>query len=130
MDRVAASSDFLHVVHIVSKMQEPALGKHHVKVELCAQAFPEFQCVIVNGGGFVTEIVRTHDRCIAPGVAAAKPAFLEHGDIRYPALRGQIIGRRQAVTAAAHDDDVICGFRIRAAPCLRPIAMPGQSISR
>jgi hypothetical protein len=58
------------------------------------------------------QIVAANDGGVAPGVAAADPALLDHGDVRDPMLPGEIIRGRQAVAATADDDDVVVLLRL------------------
>jgi len=58
---------------------------------------------------------------LRPVFAAADPALLQHGDVADAVLLGEVVGRGEAVAAAADDDDVVFRPGFRAAPGERPI---------
>ena len=57
------------------------------------------------------------------GIAAPDPAFFQHRDIGEAVVLGQIVGSGQAMAAAADDNGVIFGFRLRIAPGQFPAAI-------
>ena len=56
------------------------------------------------------------------GIAAPDPAFFQHRDIGEAVVLGQIVGTGQAM-AAADENGVIFGFRLRIAPGRFPAAI-------
>ena len=69
------------------------------------------------------EVVRPHDGGVAPGIATADPARFEHGHIRDAMVLRKVVGRGQAVAAAADDDDVVARPRLGIAPGRCPVGM-------
>src|SRR5579883_3309170 len=108
---------------------DAALREHEVEVELLRQPFPQLQRMLVEMRAVVPEVVGADDGRIAAGIAAADPSLLEDGDIGDAVILGEIIGRREAVAAAADDDDVIGRLRRRIAPGARPTSMPAESMA-
>ena len=98
---MAAAPDLLQVVHGMGEVHHAALAEHDVVVQLLAQALPELDRVVVDPGALVPQVVGADDRGVAPGVAAAEPALLEHrdvGDARAPwrdSRRSQARARRR-----------------------------------
>ena len=92
--------EHLDVVNGVREHHHAARREHHIVIELLRQAFPELQRVVVDRGAFVPEIVRADDRRVAPGVAAAEPALLQHRHIGDAVFFRQIVGGRQPMPAA------------------------------
>src|SRR5260221_9444259 len=76
-----------------------------------------------------TTLFRAHHRRVAPGVAAAEPALLEHGDVGDTVVLGKIIGSGKAVAAGPHDDDFVFRFRRRVAPRALPASMAGERVA-
>jgi transcriptional regulator GlxA family with amidase domain len=66
--------------------------------------------VVVEPRALVIEIVRADDGGVAPGVAAAEPALVDHRDVGDPVLLGEIVGGAEPVAAGADDDDVVFGL--------------------
>ena len=64
-----------------------------------------------------------------PRIAAADPAFFQHGDICKAMVFGQVIGTGQAVAAAAHDDGIVGAFWFRVAPRRFPAPVAGQAVA-
>ena len=112
------------------QMQQAARRKHDVVIQLPAQVVPQLQCVLIQAGGLVVQIIRAHDGGIAAGVAAAQPAFFEHGDVGDAAFFGQIIRGRQPVAAAADNHDPIGFFGRRAAPVALPVLVVAQPVAQ
>ena len=52
-----------------------------LKLRSCDKLLPQLERELVEVRVGIEVIVRAHDRRVAPGVAAAEPAFLEHGDV-------------------------------------------------
>src|SRR5579883_1444488 len=80
--------------------------------------------------GRLPEIVGADHRRVAPGIAAAEPALLEHGDIRHAMLLGHVVGRGEAMAAGPDDHHVIGRFGLRRAPLLRPMAVAARRLGR
>ena len=89
------------------EIEHAALAEHDVEVEVLAQAFPKSQGMLVELGVGAQQVVGAHDRGVASGVAAAQPALLQHRDIGDAVLLGEVVGRRQAVAAAADDHHLV-----------------------
>ena len=53
-----------------------------LKLRSLRQPLPQLQRQLVEVRVGVEVVVRADDRRVAPGVAAAQPALLEHGDVR------------------------------------------------
>src|SRR5437588_10951712 len=77
----------------------------------------------------VEVIVRADDRRVASGVAAAQPAFFEHGDIGEAMLLGEVVRGREAMAATADDDRVVARLGRRATPGERPVLVIAQRIT-
>ncbi len=117
-----------HVLQGVAQVVYAALGEHDVVVQVLGQAFPQFHRVFIKVGRFVPQVVGAHDGGVTRGIAAAQPAFFDHGHIGNAVLLGQIIGRRQTVPAAADDDHVIDLFRGGRAPHALPVFMVAEGM--
>ena len=91
----------------VRERQVAALGVHQVDVELDRKIAPELDRLLVEGDAFRRQIVGADDRGVAGGVAAAEVAPIEHRDVGDAVVAREIVRRREAVTAAADDHDVV-----------------------
>ena len=111
---------------VVREHQHAALGEHDVVVQLLGEVLPEVEGVVVEPGALVVEVVRADDRGVAPGVAAAEPALVDHRDVGDPVLLRQVVGGAEAVAAGADDDHVVGGLRLRVRPLRRPVLLAGQ----
>src|SRR3546814_2836299 len=76
--------------------------------------------MLVDIHALFVEIVGADDRRVTSGIAAAEPALLDHRDIGDTVLLGEIVGRSQAMPAAADDDDIVIRPRFRR----RPLGLP------
>src|SRR6266404_1805303 len=85
--------------------------------------------MLVKMGAVIPEIVRAHHRRVAPRVAAAEPALLEHRDVRDAVILGKVIGGGQAVAAGPDYDDFVFGLRRRVAPGALPAAVAGERVA-
>ena len=112
------------------EVQHAALAHHRVIVEVLLQPFPQLHGKFIERDIARQKIVRSHDRGVAANIAAADPAFFEHGDVPDPVLLGQIIGRGQSVTAAADHHHIVSGLRSCVAPLRRPVAVAAQRLLR
>ena len=111
----------VHQVHM------RALAEHHVVVQLVAEVLPQLERVLVELGIARDHVVRPHDGRVAPGIAAADPALLEHGDVPDAVFLCQVIGGGQPVPAAADHDHVIDGFRPRGGDRALPPVLAHQA---
>ena len=75
-------------------------------------------------------VVGADDRRVAPRVAAAEPALLEHGDVGRAVLLGEVVGGREPVPAAADDDRVVARLRRGTAPGERPALVVAPRVAR
>jgi hypothetical protein len=119
--------EHLRIVHGVRQHHDPARREHDVVVEGLREILPQAQRVIVKRGALVEQIVRADDRGVAAGVAAADPAFFEDRDVRETVLARQIVGRAQAVTAAADDEGIVGRLGLGTAPLRLPAALAAQT---
>ena len=84
-----------------------------VEVELLRELLVDLEALAVERDALGRLVVGAQDRRVAARAAGADVVHLEHGDVRDAALR-QLVGGREAVRAAADDDDVVGGRRGRA----------------
>ena len=110
-DRVAAPREGVALAVGMEQVEQAALGHHRVVVEFLRQPLPELERVLVELGVAAQQVVRPDDGGVAPDVAAAEPALLDHRDIGDSVVLGEVVGGREAMPAAA-DDDVIGGLRL------------------
>ena len=120
----------LDVMGVVGQHHHAARRIHDVVVELLRQALPKLQRMLIERGRFLPQVVGADDGGVAPGVAAAEPALLEHRDIAEAVLLGEVIGGREPVPAGADDDRVIGRLRLGVAPLLRPAGIVRQRLQR
>ena len=125
---VPAPGEGVELAVRVAEVQHAPLRHHHVVVELLLQPLPELQRMRVELAVPLEQVVGPHDRRVAPDVAAAEIPPLQHRDVGDPVVLREIVGRRQPVPAAADDDGVIGGLRLRVAPDRRPAPVAGQRI--
>src|SRR6185312_2426564 len=71
-------------------------------------------------------VVRAQDRGVAAGRAGADVAALEHADVGDAVARGEVVGGREAVPAAADHDHVVARARFRRAQVLALAQEPGH----
>jgi len=83
-----------------------------------------------NSRALLEEIVGADDGRIAPGIAAAEPALLDHRHVRDTVVFGEVIGGCQPVAAAADDDDIVSRLRLGIAPRARPAAVAARRVSQ
>ena len=120
--RLDAAAQLPRLALVMREVEDAAMAHHDVEVELAAERLPEVERVIVDRGALVEEVVGADDRGVAAGIAAADPALLDHGDIGHAVQLGEVVGRREAVPAAADDDGVVARLRLRESA--RPAAQP------
>ncbi len=88
---------------------------------------PQLERVVVQGGTLGVEVVGADDGGIAPRVAAADPAFLEHRDTADAMLARQVVRGAEAMSSAADDDHVVLALGRSAPPLLGPASLAGQA---
>ncbi len=107
----------------MEQIDDTALGHHGIVVEILFQPFPELHRELVERLVAGQKIIGTDDRRVAADIARADIALFQHGDIGNAEFLGEIIGRCQAMPAAADDDHVIMWFRLRRTPHRLPMAI-------
>ena len=130
--RVAARARGVALRIRMVEVEHAALAHHGVVVDVLLQPFPELQRPFVEGDVAGLAIVGADDRGVAPDIARADIAALDHSDIGDAVLLGEVIGGRQPMPAAAHDDDIIFGLGLRLAPDRFPacVALEGLGEDR
>ena len=88
-----------------------------------AEVAEEIDARLVEAHAIFGEIVRPDDGRITPCATGADVTLFQNRNIRDAVLRGQVIRRGKAVSAATNDDDII---RVRQA--LGPMEHPGLRI--
>ena len=119
----------LQVVDVVDQVEHAALAEHQVVVQLLRETLPELQRMLVERGALVPQVVGADHRGVAPGVAAAEPALLQHRDIADPVARGEVVGGGEPVPAGADDDHLVGRLRRGAAPLLGPALVVAQRVA-
>ena len=117
---VAAAGEGVTLRVGVIEIDHAALADHHVVIEVALQPLPKLHRPFVELDVRRQEIVRADDGGVAAGIARADPSLFENGDVGQAVLLGEIVGGRQAMTAAADDDHIVFALRLRIAPCRRP----------
>ncbi|MNH22257.1 hypothetical protein D3C79_821050 [compost metagenome] len=117
-----------HVLQGVAEVINPALGEHHVVVNVLRQAFPELHRVLIEMRRLVPQVVGTDNRCVARGVAATQPALFDYRDIGDAMLLGQVVCSGQAMPAATNNNHVVDLFRGRRAPHALPVFVMAERV--
>ena len=104
---VHAPLDIAHLLQRVAEVHHSPRAEHDVEIEFLAQALPQFEREVVETRRLVTQVIGAHDGRVAAGVAAAQVSLLDDRHIGDAVLFCQVVRRRQAVTATAHDHRVI-----------------------
>ena len=112
----------------VTEVQDAALRDHGVEVEVLLEALPQLHRPFVEGVVARQQVVGADDGGVAPDVARAQPALLQHGHIGEAMLLGEVVGSGQAMPAAAHDDDVVFRLGLGLAPGRRPVLVAGRGV--
>ena len=107
----------------VREREVPALGVHHVDVEIVRQPAPQADGLFVELHAFGRQVVGADDRGVARGVAARQPALVEHADVFDAVLGGEVVGDGETVPAGADDDHVVGGLELRAPAEVRIVRM-------
>src|SRR6266851_6927644 len=100
----------------VHQVENAALTEQDVVIQLFGKMFPELQRVLVDRRALIPQVIRSNHRGVARDVAAREPAAFQHGNVGDAVIFREVVGRRQAVTARAHDDDLIRSFGLGVAP--------------
>src|SRR4051794_6074714 len=127
----------------MEEVDHASRAEHDIVVQLLAQSFPELERELEKRRSLSQQVVRPHDRRVAPCIAAPEPASLEYRDAGHSMIARKIITRSEAVPSAADDDRIIAGARSWFTPCgcpfvpsrcsrkegeKRVIASPGRGI--
>ena len=107
----------------MKQVYQPALAVHHVIVQLGFQLFPQLQAVGIEFAVARQKVIRPHNRGVAPDVAGAKVAFLQHRDVAQAVVLGEVIGGGKPMPATTDDDGVIARLRLGVAPDRAPAAV-------
>jgi hypothetical protein len=113
---------------VVREVHDAALVELHVGVELGFELLPQLERVLVDRGALVPEVVGTDDGRVAGHVPAAEPAPLEHRDVGDAVVLREVVGRGEAVTAAADHDRLVGPARFRRPPGPRPLGGHGARL--
>ena len=128
LHRVDDARGDLHLALGMGDGDHATLREHDVVVDLARQPLVEFQGIVVERDALGVEIIGPDRAGVAAGIAAAEPALLDHSDIGDAVVLCQIVGRGEAVSAAADHHRVISRFRFRAAPCRLPAFLAGEAL--
>jgi hypothetical protein len=116
------------VLQAVREVQHTALAEKDRVAEVVLETLPQLQRVFVDLRTLVPQVVRPDQGRVAGHVAAGEPTLLEHRHVGDAVVLHEIVGGRQAVPAAADDDDVVGPFWLRVAP--EEVGMIGQVRAR
>ena len=111
-------------------VQIAAWREHHVVVQVLGHTAPQRHGVLIKRRVVLHHVVGAHDGRVAPRVARADVAFFQHGNILDAMVLGQVVGRGQPVSTAAHDDHVIALLGLGVAPGTVPILVSRQCIAQ
>jgi hypothetical protein len=117
---VAAAGEGVTLRVGVKEIDHAALADHHIVIEVALQSLPELHRPFVELDIRRQKVVRADDRGVAAGIARADPSLFDNGDVGQAVLLGEIVGGRQAMTAAANDNHIVFALRLRIAPRRRP----------
>jgi hypothetical protein len=110
----------------MGEVDDAALGEHDVEIEFLREPFPQLERPLVEVRVGLEQIIRTHDRGVAAGVAQAERAPLQHGYVGDAMFLGEVVGGREPVPAAADDHDVVARLGIGRAPRRLPAAVAAE----
>jgi hypothetical protein len=127
---VAAPREDIHLHRVHRQHDLAALGDHAVEVQLVGQAFPQLHRMLEEGRVAADHVVRADQRCVAAHVAGADVAPLDHRHVGDAVVLGEIIGRGEAMAAAADDHHVIGGSGRGLLPGSRPGKIRLQGMAR
>ena len=114
----------------LAQHEHAARGEHDVEVQLLRQVLVERASELVDGDRRVLEVVGADDRGVAPGVAAAEPALLDHRDVGQLVVLGEVVGGGEAMAAGADDDRVIFRLGLGRTPGAFPILVVVHRVAR
>src|SRR3984957_12647685 len=130
LHRVGEARRHLELGGGVGNIEDAALAQHDVEVELARQPLIEPERQVIESDRLGIEVVRPHDGGVAAGVAAPEPALLDHADARALVGLGEVVSSRQAMSAAADDDELINRLGFRLTPRLRPAFVAGEALAQ
>ena len=110
------------------EIDHPALRHHRVEIQLLLQPLPLLQRMGEKRLIALKQVVGPHDRGVAPDIARAEIALLEHRHIGDAVVLRQVIGGGQPVPAAADNDHIIMAFGLRLPPGRLPALVAGQRL--
>ena len=90
--------------------QQTSVGVHDPASGVVFQRLIEIDRMLVEPDGFGDAIVRADDGGVATRVSRANVVCLQHRNVSDAVLRGQVVGRAEAVSSSADDDHVIGRF--------------------
>ena len=125
---IAAAGEGVALRVGVIEIEDAALADHDIVIELALQPFPQLHRPFIELDVRRQQVIGADDGRVAAGIARADPAFLQNGDVVEAVFFGEIIGRRQTVTAAADNDHVIFGLWLRVAPHWLPVGVAAQRL--
>ena len=96
----------------VRQPEQPRGGTEQVVVELLREPHVEVEALFEERDRLRHLVIRSQDGRVAARRARSDVAALEHADVRDPVARGEVVGGREAVPAAADDDDVVARARL------------------
>ena len=99
---------------------------HNIVIEIRLQPFPKLQGMRIEFRVSGQKVIGPNNGCVAPNIATANVAFLQHSNALEPIFLCQIVGGRQAMPAASDDYNVIGLRRLRIAPMGPPAMVTGQ----
>ncbi len=126
---VAAPREGIELHRVDGQHDLAALRHHAVEIQLVREAFPELQRMLEELGVAVDHVIGADERGVAPDIAGADIAALQHRDIADAVVLRQIIGGRQAMAAAADDHRIIGFLRLGRAPGPRPGQIGRQRVT-
>ncbi len=112
----------------VEQVQHAALADHGVVVEVLLEPLPQLHRPFVERQVAGQQIVGADDGGVAPDIAGADIALLDHRDIGDAVLLGEIMGGGEPMPAAADDHHVVVRLRLRLAPDRLPVAVAGDRV--
>ena len=114
----------------VKHVEHAALADHGVVVEVLLQPLPQFHRPFVEGEIAGQQIIGADDGGVAPDIAGADIGLLDHGDIGDAVFLGEVMRGGEPVAAAADDDHVVSGLRLRLPPDRLPVRLPVTALTR
>ena len=109
-------------------VEDAALTDHGVVVDVLFQTFPQLHGKFVKRQVAGEQVVGADDGGVAANVAVAEPAFFNHRDAANVVVFGQVIGRGEAMAAAADDDHIVVRRGRGVAPGGLPALMAGEGL--